>query len=357
VGHLKVWDETLASIDQFFSATCNSTAIRVDDLIYSTLHQMGALASLFSRQDKDSVDVFIDFENAVPTGEEEIRIYQEVAQVLDKSASIVEKLKTYTTRFKCEEAIRKAISSPSPESEKAAWEVLLPAVEQLYEFYEFSLELERVFPQLLVALCNENASQSIKTQQALAKQLADVFDFVLRFDDCKMVTPGIQNDFSYYRRTLNRMKLSKEEASAIKIRDELANRMSLFFAYPTPMMRALSETTVKCLDNHNGMTKNSVIHGLAMMANICQDMVEKRKFTSVVTNMFCLRAMTGCIILVDSINEQGAFYRKSPINIKGCVMALKNYTEAPTDGLLNALKFSKHLNDPDTPHSIKALLQ
>jgi hypothetical protein len=182
----------------------------------------------------------------------------------------------------------------------------------------FSLTLicsERVFPQLLVALCNDNASQSIKTQQALAKQLADVFDFVLQFDDCKMVTPGIQNDFSFYRRTLNRMKLSKEEANAIKIRDELANRMSLFFAYPTPMMRTLSETTVKCLDNHNGMTKNSVIHGLAVMANICQDMVEKRKFSSVPTNLFCLRAMTGCIILVDSINEQGAFYRKSPINV------------------------------------------
>lgn len=114
--------------------------------------------------------------------------------------------------------------------------------------------------------------------QALAKQLADVFDFVLRFDDSKvystpiiiylisspptrgvnvnnqpanhhhpqMVNPAIQNDFSYYRRTLNRMKLSKKDAN-IKIRDELANRMSLFFAYPTPMMKVLSETTAKFL--------------------------------------------------------------------------------------------------------------
>ena len=32
--------------------------------------------------------------------------------------------------------------------------------------------------------------------------------------------------------------------SDIKIRDELANRMSLFFAYPTPMMRVLSEVSI-----------------------------------------------------------------------------------------------------------------
>lgn len=62
-----------------------------------------------------------------------------------------------------------------------------------------------------------------------------------------MVNPAIQNDFSYYRRTLNRMKLSKKDMN-LTIRDELANRMSLFFAYPTPMMNALSETTVKFLN-------------------------------------------------------------------------------------------------------------
>jgi len=57
-----------------------------------------------------------------------------------------------------------------------------------------------------------------------------------------MVNPAIQNDFSYYRRTLNRMKTQQKDVN-IKVRDELANRMSLFYAYPTPMMKVLSETT------------------------------------------------------------------------------------------------------------------
>jgi hypothetical protein len=67
----------------------------------------------------------------------------------------------------------------------------------------------------------------------LAKQLADILDFVLRFDDAKMINPAIQNDFSYYRRSLSKQKNKVE----VKIKDELANRMSLFFAYPTPMLK------------------------------------------------------------------------------------------------------------------------
>ncbi len=90
-----------------------------------------------------------------------------------------------------------------------------------------------------------------------------------------MVNPAIQNDFSYYRRTLNRMKLSKKDLN-IKIRDELANRMSLFFAYPTPMMKVLSETTVKFLSTDNTVPRDNVTTALATMTNVCQDMVFKK---------------------------------------------------------------------------------
>jgi len=94
-----------------------------------------------------------------------------------------------------------------------------------------------------------------------------------------MVNPAIQNDFSYYRRTLNRMKLSKKDMN-IKIRDELANRMSLFFAYPTPMMKVLSETTVKFLSSDSSVPRENVTTALASMANICNDMVGKKKIRS-----------------------------------------------------------------------------
>jgi hypothetical protein len=44
--------------------------------------------------------------------------------------------------------------------------------------------------------------------QALCKQFAQTLQFVFAFDDSKMKNPGIQNDFSYYRRTLSRTKMN-----------------------------------------------------------------------------------------------------------------------------------------------------
>jgi len=312
---------------------------------------MGKVLSLLA-SGQPTEEIFLDFEKAQPS-DEETEIHGAVAAVLNKGPAILDKLLKYDG---CEEHIRKAITTPGPETEESAWNAVLPAVDQLQEFYDFSLELEACFPKLLVALCKNEPKDSLANQQALAKQLADVFDFVLRFDDAKMVNPAIQNDFSYYRRTLNRMKLSKKDLN-IKIRDELANRMSLFFAYPTPMMKVLSETTVKFLSSDSTVPRENVTIALATMSNVCQDMVFKKKFEADSTNMFCLRSMTGAIILFDHLHPQGAFVKKSPINIKGCINVLKSYTASPTDGLLNALRFTTvHLNDAETPNSIKQLL-
>lgn len=318
---------------------------------------MGAIVSLLAGgEKKSSLDIFLDFEAAEP-GEAEKDIHGSVAEVLNKSEVILEKLFNYKG---CEEFIRKAITTPGPETEKAAWDSILPAVETLQEFYEFSNEIEKIYPKLLTALFavqNDTLKTNLEGQQALAKQLADIFDFALRFDDAKMVNPSIQNDFSYYRRSLSRMKLNKQGGD-IKIKDELANRMSLFFAYPTPMMKVLTDTTVGFLNSPEcTINKIQVVSGFSLMANICLDMVEKAKFKNAKTNMFCLRAMTGSIVLVDHLDDQGAFHKKTNINIKAAITKLKTFTEMPTDGLLNALRYTTvHLNDTDTPIGIKNLL-
>lgn len=313
---------------------------------------MGKVMSLIASGQKSADEIFIDFENA-QVSDHEREIYDVVSKVLERSGSVLQELLKYEG---CEEKIREAITNPSPEAEEAAWEAVLPAVDQLQQFYDFSLELESAFPKLLISLCKDDPKDTLTSQQALTKLLADVFDFVLLFDDAKMVNPAIQNDFSYYRRTLNRMKMAKKDLN-IKIRDELANRMSLFFAYPTPMMKVLSETTAKFLETDTSVPRENVTSALAMMANSCHDMVSKKKFESDQLNMFCLRCMTGAIILFDHLHSNGAFNKKSPVNMKGCITVLKAYTESPTDGLLNALRFTTiHLNDPETPSSLKAML-
>jgi len=281
-------------------------------------------------------------------------VYNEVQAVLDRSSLILNELSTYPG---CEKFIREAITSPSPESEEAAWGVVLPAVEQLKKFYDFSGELQDTFPKLLSSLCKDDPKNSLGNQQALAKQMADVLDFVLRFDDLKMQSPAIQNDFSYYRRSLSRLKMTKGEKE-LTIRDELANKMSLFFAYPTPMMNVVNDTTARFMNEHASIKEN-VVTGLGLMANICQEMVSTKKFDSENTNMFALRAMVGCIILYDHLSPLGAFHKKSIVRIKEAIVTLKGFKPSAgnTDGLLNALKFTTvHLNDADTAGAIKALL-
>lgn len=81
-----------------------------------------------------------------------------------------------------------------------------------------------------------------------------------------MTNPAIQNDFSYYRRTLSRMKMTsgvsfghadipgdllavyipqEDIDSNFAVNNETANRMSLFYAHATPMLKILSDTTAK----------------------------------------------------------------------------------------------------------------
>ena len=109
-------------------------------------------------------------------------------------------------------------------------------------------------------------------------------EFVLKFDECKMGTPAVQNDFSYYRRSVQRSRYddsyflpakqpldclpfssfvcrnsstarvslsrngSRESADAAAAEDiptYETNAMSLFFAHATPMLNALSLVVTK----------------------------------------------------------------------------------------------------------------
>lgn len=199
-------------------------------------------------------------------------------------------------------------------------------------------------------MCTDNPVTGVQTHLALAKQLAEIFDFVFHFDEAKMVNPAIQNDFSYYRRVLSRVKNSRDEKSKIVVDEELANKMSFFFAYPTPMMKVLIDATMDFDKN----AKIRLIDGLSLVCNLCLKSLEAPS-ESEKAQMLGLCAMTGCIILVDHLHDIGAFHKKSPIRIRNCIQKLK--TTQNTDFLLNSLRFTTlHLNDETTMVSITKLL-
>lgn len=84
--------------------------------------------------------------------------------------------------------IREAIADPSPEVTGKAWAAVLPLVNKLKRCYEHSMELDKIVPKLLGQLVGGklNPTQHLETQQALVKQLAEILEFVLKFDEYKV---------------------------------------------------------------------------------------------------------------------------------------------------------------------------
>lgn len=138
---------------------------------------------------------------------------------------------------------------------------------------------------LLSELCSESMTslKHLETQQALVKQFAGILDFVLKFDDLKMLNPSIQNDFSYYRRTISRLRspnpntVNSDFAAIPEVTAELANKMSLFYANATPMLRVLSDATIAFVARSltPAATENTA-ETLGTMAKVCQRMIENQ---------------------------------------------------------------------------------
>lgn len=324
---------------------------------------MGKLLSLLARENnsdccgpKSSYDIFLDFENAQPT-ELEYEVYEEVHKVLLQSDQILEEIQIYKGAGK---EIREAISEASPEAQMRAWNAVLPLVNSLKKCYEHSLELERIVPKLLGQLVGGrlNPTQHLETQQALVKQLAEILEFVLKFDEYKMKTPAIQNDFSYYRRTVSRQRLEFSEKQLIST--ELANRMSLFYAHATPMLKVLSEATSKFVQDNSNDVDNTT-ETIGTMAKVCLRMLEKDKLLQQIereeTQLLVLRVMVGLVILYDHVHPDGVFVRSSHVDVKGCVKLLQQQPAIKAEPLLNALRYTtRHLNEESTPKNIRNLL-
>ncbi|XP_065890759.1 CYFIP-related Rac1 interactor B-like [Dysidea avara] len=317
------------------------------------------------------VNLFVDFEKAQPTDAEKA-VYEKVAAVLERAPRIIDELGGYTGAG---EQIREAISKPSNEdTQEKAWNAVRPLVLQLKTYYEFCTELETALTSILSVLCSADmtAMSHLEMHQALTKQLAEILDFSLKFDDLKMNNPSIQNDFSYYRRTMSRKRLESNDQprttgaasnsveGEVDMRDDVANRMSLFYAHPTPLLNALSATTKRFVEMHSELPLENTTDCLSMVACVCRVMTENpnyyTRFENEETIYFCLRVMVGVIILYDHVHPVGAFAKNAPIDIHKSVKVLKDHSQK-TDGLLNALRFNtKHFNDEQTPKATKTLL-
>jgi len=304
---------------------------------------MGVLLSIF--QSIDVSDVYVNFKDAVPGAEEE-KLCESVHELItNKGEIIMNALKNYQ---ECSEIIKTALSDPTPEHERKAFDTVKPNVETVYNLHMISTELQGLFPELMNALATDNEKRSIQEQQAVCKTVANLFEFVLKIDELKLMKPGIQNDFAYYKRSLGKHADDED----LLVRDDNASTISMFIAQPIPLMNTLARSALKVAESNPFVTKT-----LATMANICLHLVKAGKFEEEATNLLCLRAMVGCIVLFDHIDAQGAFVKRSGINIKQAVSVLcKEYGHMTS--LKNTLRFSTlHYSDESTPSAIVAMLE
>ncbi|KAI8370011.1 hypothetical protein BD560DRAFT_370500 [Blakeslea trispora] len=336
------------------------------------------LASLNLRGNSDIVpEINFDIENASPSTEERA-IYTELYNILvEPNSRLLERLRQYSP---ASEQIRHAIASPSSENEDKAWNAVLPTVEMLREFYSYSSELERGIPMLLNVLCKDGGvtTKELDRHPGLTKLFADILDFVFEFDSLKVKYPTLQNDFSFYRRTLQRGRtwteadsITAAAQSSLKTtqsdlrqkinEDDLANRISLFIAYPTPMLKCVIDTTTHYVQS-NDLVK-SVSEWLASIWAACfHTLAVNAKKKNVALDSFCLKVMVISIVLYDHIDPVGAFVKHSPINVKNSLKAIQTISQhkqeiSNTADLVSALRYnSKHLNDDNTPKAIKNLV-
>jgi len=280
-------------------------------------------------------EVFIDLEGAKPEGPES-KIYNAFNRILGDSKHILQLIEEYTG---CRDLARKAMSNPSKENELAAFQGLLQAVDGIQQFFNYTNEISRILPDVLVQL----ASKPLSEQQALATLLARLFDFSLVFDQTRMMRPNLSNDFSYYRRLLP--KFSKHPD--VKVKDDEASGMALFTAEHIPMISALTKAA------GNVERKEPVQSMLASFANSCMRMLRNKKFSNPRTQLLCARAMTGSIVLYDRLGPGNAFVKRSPIALRDCLLVLKR--DFPKEGgLLNAIQYSTK-NFKDAPAAIQDL--
>ncbi|KAM9321748.1 CYFIP-related Rac1 interactor B [Pholidichthys leucotaenia] len=324
---------------------------------------MGNLIRVLTRDiDNNGGNFFLDFENAQPSPSE-TEVWEKVNQVLMEAQVILDNLQEYRGAG---EEIREAIQSPGVDQvQEKAWSAVVPLVIKLKTFYEFSQKLERSLQCLLDVLTISGSfpTQQLEQKQALARQFAHILEFTLRFDELKMTNPAIQNDFSYYRRTISRMRINNPTSEAgNEVNNELANRMSLFYASATPMLKTLSDATSKFVSDNPDVPIENTTDCLSTMASVCKVMLEtpeyRSRFTNEETVLFCLRVMVGVIILYDHVHPAGAFVKTSNIDMKGCIRVLKEQPPSRVEALLNALRYTtKHLNDDTTSKQIRSLLQ
>jgi hypothetical protein len=327
-----------------------------------------------------------DFELAwgkEPALQDEANVYEEGQLLLSKTGRIKQSIEQYKG---CKGVIKDAMETKQGTDEnllaiRRAMETVGPNAALCAEWHDCAIEVanylkDNMFPLLAKHVKadntdkkeNEEKKEEVETKinelnilshQALSKQTCELLDFLLAFDQLKMTQSQIQNDFSFYKRTL--AKCDSEESLSdllLPVNAAKAGEISMYLAHAIPMMKEVANV-FKTATNSEFALKM-----LATICNACVDLLRANKLGDSTHHIVILRAMVASFIIYDHSNEIGAYQRRSLTKaMKVVLMVCTEYTQTygtngETSNLVNMLKFSSlHVNDEQTPQSIRRTLQ
>jgi len=285
---------------------------------------MGALISSLFNPDLPS-DIVVDFDKIEkPTGAE-LELYNAATDLIAHAQSMLTVVDGYKG---CGDLIRQAMQNPTDEAiQLAMFEGMFPNIERIKGFYSLAKNIDDVGAKLV-----RNFIETRTFNPALLKAFATLLTLALRFDRSKMMHPEIQNDFSQYRRALQK----NQRHPGVPVNDIEANNVSMFIAQATPVLSSLSST----LDNLQRQGKD-VAKFLADFAHICCAFVMREKSHNSEQTVMALSAMTVAFILYDNISPVGVFGKGSHIDVKTCVGQLRVLSDGESRGILcDALHYS-----------------
>ncbi|KAJ2452332.1 hypothetical protein EV183_003011 [Coemansia sp. RSA 2336] len=237
--------------------------------------------------------------------------------------------------------VRTAISQPTPENEEAAWRKIGPSVMLLKECFELAQEIESMIPDLLDELCNHAIDGDPGRNQknrGLARLLADIMQNAFAFDALKASIPAIQNDFSYYRRTLSRIAKSQNaEIAGYTIPHDVSNQMSLFYAYYNPMVKTVVDSATQFAKDSGD--EQAVLDCLSALATGSFNAVKQGRADSPKSERMCVLVLVTCCVLYDWVSPQGVGSPQSGIDAKAALDLISERTlvdTTPADKVLRA---------------------
>ena len=202
----------------------------------------------------------------------------------------------------------------------STFEGMFPNMERIKTFFHLAKNLDDVVEKLVT-----RSIDSGEFSPALLKLFANILSAALKFDRAKMMHPAIQNDFSQYRRVLQK----RQNHPGLPVKDGEANAISMFIAQATPLIAELSIV----LNNINRQGKD-VSKFLADFSHICCAFVMREKSQDSEHILLALSAMVVSFILYDNVNPTGVFSKGSLVNVKACVSQLRTVSDSDNRGML-----------------------